>query len=112
MTRLKSKSIFEGIYRMSRWLYNSDGDPIAFISGRYVFSRMGSFVGMLYQDDTVWNGDYIGEVFGGDRLIQDVRTLRETRGIPGLPGLPSFIGEPEYRGPVTIPLGFCDLDLK
>lgn len=96
---------------MARWLYNSDGDPIAYISGQYVFSRIGSFVGLLYQDNTVWNGDYIGEIFCGDRLIEDTRSMRTNRGIPGMPGLPEFIGEPEFRGPVTIPLGFSDVNL-
>ena len=97
---------------MMRWLYNSDGDPIAFISGKYVFSRCGGFVGMLYQDNTVWNGDYIGELFDGDRLIQDMRSLKATRGIPGQPGLPGFIGEPEFKGQITIPLGFSDVDVE
>lgn len=94
---------------MTRWLYNSDGDPVAFISGKYVFSPKGTFVGMLYEDNTVWNGDYVGELFAGDRLIHDSRALKGTRGIPGMPGLPGFTSEPEFKGPITLPLGFIDV---
>ncbi len=92
-----------------RWLYNSDGDPVAYISNSYVFSPVGEFVGKLYDDQTIWNGEYIGELFSDDRLVYDGRKLHNTRGIPGLPGLPGFIGEPAFRGPVTIPLGFLDV---
>jgi len=95
---------------MARWLYNSDGDPIAFISGTNVYTRQGNFFGKLYEDQTVWNGDYAGELFADDRLIYDGRTLKGSRGIPGLPGLPGFIGEPNYKGPITLPLGFRDVE--
>jgi hypothetical protein len=95
---------------MERWLYNSDGDPIAFISGTHVFTCRGNFFGKLYEDNTVWNGDYVGELFADDRLIYDARTLKGSRGIPGLPGLPGFIGEPNYKAPVTLPLGYRDVE--
>ncbi len=97
---------------MLQWLYNSDGDPVAFLSGRYVFTPRGSFAGMLYPDRTVWNGEYVGELFADDRLIYDGRKLHETRGIPGLPGLPGFIGDPPLKGPITLPLGFQDVELE
>lgn len=95
----------------TRWLYNSDGDPIAFITGSNVYSLRGDFVGKLYEDNSVWNGEYVGELFADDRLIYDARKLKGTRGIPGMPGLPGFVGEPDYRGPITVPLGFHDVDL-
>jgi hypothetical protein len=95
---------------MARWLYNSDGDPIAFISGQNVFTRRGDFFGKLYEDKTVWNGDYVGELFADDRLIYDARKLKGSRGIPGLPGLPGFIGEPDFKGPITVPLGYRDVE--
>src|SRR5512146_2886248 len=97
---------------MARWLYNSDGDPIAFISGSNVYSQKGDFFGRLYEDKTVWNGDYVGELFADDRLIYDARKLHGSRGIPGIPGLPSFIGEPDFKGPVTLPLGFRDVEIR
>ena len=96
---------------MTRWLYDSDGDPIAYIQGASIFTRQGDFAGKLYEDNTVWNGDYVGELFAGDRLIYDSRKLHGSRGIPGMPGLPGFVGEPDFRGPITIPLGFRDADI-
>ncbi|RPJ39652.1 MAG: hypothetical protein EHM21_15470 [Chloroflexi bacterium] len=95
---------------MARWLYNSDGDPIAFISGTHVFTRQGNFLGKLYEDNSVWNGEYVGELYADDRLIYDARKLKASRGIPGLPGLPGFIGEPNFKGPLTLPLGFRDVE--
>ncbi len=97
---------------MTRWLYNSDGDPIAFLSGQNVFTHRGDFFGKLYEDNTVWNGDYVGELYAGDRLIFDERRLHGMRGIPGLPGLPEFIGEPEFKGALTLPLGFHDVRIR
>ena len=94
-----------------RWLYNSDGDAVAFISGTYIFTPRGSFIGKLYEDNTVWNGDYVGQIMFDDRLFYDIRTLKSSRGIPGLPGLPAFAGEPPYKGPVTVPIGYRDVDL-
>ncbi len=94
---------------MARWLYNSDGDPIAFISGQYVFTRRGTFLGRLYEDNTVWNNDYVGELYAGDRLVYDERTLHGSRGIPGIPGLPEFTGEPEFKDALSLPSGFSDV---
>jgi hypothetical protein len=96
---------------MTRWLYNSDGDPIAFIQGDNVFSSRGDFVGKLFPDKSVWNGEYIGELFGDDRLIYNATKLHENRKLPGLPGLPGFFGEASFKSPLTIPLGYRDLDL-
>ncbi len=95
---------------MPRWLYNSDGDPIAFLSGAHVFTRRGDFLGKLYEDNTVYNGEYVGELYADDRLIYDGRVLKTARGIPGMPGLPGFIGEPALKGPVSLPMGFHDID--
>ncbi len=94
---------------MARWLYNSDGDPIAFISRQNVFTRRGAFLGRLYEDNTVWNNDYVGELYADDRLIYDERTLHGTRGAPGLPGLPEFTGEPAFKDALSLPLGFVDI---
>lgn len=97
---------------MTRWLYNSDGDAIAFITNNNVFTPRGDFIGRLYPDNSVWNGDYVGELWADDRLIFDTRALKGSRGIPGTPGLPSFVGDPPFKGPITIPLGFRDIDFE
>lgn len=96
---------------MTRWLFNSDGDPIAFIQGEKVFTTRGDYVGMIYPDKTIWNGDYIGELFADDRIIYNATKLHGNRKMPGLPGLPGFVGDPPFKGPVTIPLGYRDVDL-
>ncbi len=70
---------------MARWLYNSDGDPIAFISGTNVYTRRGDFFGKLYEDKTVWNGDYLGELFADDRLIYEGPKLKATPATPAYP---------------------------
>lgn len=96
----------------TRWLYNSDGDAIAYVNGEYVFTPKGSFIGKVYEDNTVWNGEYVGQIMLDDRLFYDTRSLKSMRGIPGLPSLPGFVGEPPYRGPQTVPLGFRDVELS
>lgn len=96
---------------MTRWLFNSDGDAIAFISGAFVYTVNGDFVGKLDNDKTVWNGEYIGVIMADDRLFYDTRKLFESRGLPGLPRLPGFVGEPPFKGPYTVPLGFRDVEL-
>jgi hypothetical protein len=97
---------------MTRWLYNSDGDAIALVSGKSVYTAKGSFAGTLYEDNTVWNGDYVGEVMADDRLFYDTRKLFAGRGLPGLPALPGFTGDPPFKGPCTMPLGFRDVDFR
>lgn len=97
---------------MVRWLYNSDGDPVAFVSGENVFSARGDFVGKLYPDQQIWNGDYIGEIYADDRLIYNATRLHGTRVFPGMPGLPGFAGEPEFKGSFTVPLGYRDVDIN
>ena len=97
---------------MTRWLYNSDGDPIAFIFNVNVYSCRGDFIGKLYEDNTVWNGEYVGEIYDDQRLIYDDRKLKGSRGIPGMPGLPGFVGEPDYKGPMTLPMGYRDILIR
>lgn len=96
---------------MVRWLYNSDGDPIVFIAGKHAFTQKGEFIGMLYPDNTIWNGNYVGTIMADDRLFYDQRSLHPDRGIPGTPGLPPFVGDPMQKGPYTCPLGYRDVDL-
>ncbi len=97
---------------MTRWLYDSDGEAIAYFQGEYLYSARGEFVGKLYEDNTIWNGDYIGEIMADDRFVFDERQLKASRGIPGRPPLPGFVGEPGFKGPFSIPLGFRDVDIR
>jgi hypothetical protein len=95
---------------MTRWLFNSDGDAIGFISGRSIYSPKGDFIGRLYEDNTIYNGNYLGELWGDDRVIFDTRKAFDRRGLPGMPTLPGFIGEPPFKGPVTLPPYYRDVD--
>lgn len=96
---------------MTRWLFNSDGDAIAYVYSGDVYTARGDFVGKLYNDHTVWNGEYVGIIMADDRLFYDTRKLFDSRGLPGQPKLPGFVGDPPYKGPYTVPLGFRDVDL-
>jgi hypothetical protein len=96
---------------MTRWLFDSDGEAVAFLSGTSVYTPKGDFVGELYPDNTIWNGDYVGEIMADDRLFYDTRKLFKSRGLPRIPSLPGFVGEPPYKGPCTVPLGYRDVDL-
>jgi len=95
---------------MIRWLYNSEGDAVAFVTGMNVFNLRGDFIGRLYEDNQVWNGDYIGEVYRDDRLVFNPKRVFERRSLPGMPGLPGFAGEPRTKEPVSLPSGFHDIN--
>jgi hypothetical protein len=75
---------------MARWLYDSKGRPIAFVSGENVFSRGGRFIGKLAGDE-IWHGRYKGEIVRDDRFLYGLTkgsVVRSTPGTPGIPGLP------------------------
>lgn len=95
---------------MVRWLYNSEGDAVAFVTGSNVFNLAGNFIGKLYEDNQIWNGEYIGEVYGDDRLIYNPQRMFGRRPLPGLPSLPGFAGEPRTKEPVMLPSGCHDVD--
>lgn len=96
---------------MTHWLFNSDGDAIAYLSGSAVYTPQGDFVGKLYDDKTIWNGEYIGEVVADDRLFYNTSKLYKNRSLPGMPTLPGFVGDPPIKPPHTAPLGYRDVDL-
>ncbi len=96
----------------TRWLYNSDGDPVAFIQRESVYSTRGDYVGKLYPDQQVWNGEYIGEIYSDDRFVFDVSRLHGNRKMPGMPTLPGFFGEPAFKGLITLRFIFRDVELR
>lgn len=95
---------------MARWLYNSGGRPIAFISDDKVFLRSGRFMGRL-DGNEVWHGSYKGEIVGDDRLLYKVNKNVAIRGTPGLPGMPGIPGIPGSKGGIAPPAGYRDLDV-
>jgi len=93
-----------------KWLYNSQGKPIAFINsnGDKVYSYDGRFIGRLI-GDRVMNGGYIGEVVMGDYIF---RNIYEPVNIPvdfleEMPNVPVF---PRYRGSwISLPYNYSDI---
>ena len=96
---------------MAKWLFNSQGAPIAFVSENKVFSRSGSFVGRI--DGTeVWHGSYKGEIYGQERFLYKTSKGSVQRGTPGIPGIPGIPGLPGHKGGIAMPAGFRDAVLK
>jgi hypothetical protein len=91
---------------LTRWLYDSMGNPIAFLYGKHVISRQGKFIGSMVDSMIVWGegegeGDhaqYKGEV-EDDRLVfrEELRTAPKYITIkqPALPRVPSQIPGPK-----------------
>jgi hypothetical protein len=95
---------------MAKWLYDSRGTPIAFISGKHVFSDDGNFIGNL-EDGKVWNGQYIGEIYREDRRVRRTNVMYGLRGLPGLPGIPGLPGLPGLRSSIMLPLRYEDVKI-
>jgi hypothetical protein len=96
---------------MARWLFNSHGDPIAFVSGDKVFSRSGTFIGRFDRNE-VWHGRYRGEVVKDDRFLYKQSKASVVRGTPGTPGTPGIPGLPGSRPTISLPAGYRDADLS
>jgi len=94
---------------MSRWLYNSHGEPIAFISGQNAFSRTGKWLGQL-EGDELWKGEYIGEIVNGDYLLARHSKPGYSKGVPSTPGTPGIPGVPGTRGGRGLPAGYTVIE--
>lgn len=95
---------------MSKWLYNSSGTPIAFISGNNVFLKSGTFLGKL-QGDEVWNGNYIGEIVKDDYLARKTSTSHASRVSLVTPASPVSPVQPVGRVGTSLPSGFEDIKI-
>jgi hypothetical protein len=93
---------------MAKWLYNSNGSPVAFINGDNVFSLSGSFIGRL-DDNEIWYGSYKGEILKEDRILYKVNHSSVIHGIPGTPGTPGIPGIPGSKGVISLPSGYEDV---
>lgn len=96
---------------MTKWLFDSRGSGVAFISGGNVFTAEGKFVGKL-EGNEIWNGSYVGEVIQGERLARRRMPPMGLHGLPALPGLPSLPGLTGLRGTMLYPATHEDLDLS
>jgi hypothetical protein len=92
-------------------LFNSKGRPIAYINDDKLFKYDGKFLGWL-EDGEVWNGRYLGEIVGENRLLfQEAkdgteRPLLETPFSPGMPYPPWGVSS------CALPEGFRDLKIE
>jgi hypothetical protein len=96
---------------MASWLYDSHGRPVAFLSGKDVFSRRGKWLGEL-EGKEVWKGKYIGEIVKGDYLLARHGHPHSVKGTPGTPGTPGIPGIPGTRGSSGLPAGYSDIELE
>ena len=95
---------------MAKWLFNSQGEPIAFAVDDRVYAAEGGFVGRL-DGDEVWHGRYKGELVKGDRFLYKIGKGSVVRGTPGTPGQPGIPGRPGHKGSLTVS-GYRDVDLS
>ncbi|MEZ0325186.1 MAG: 4-fold beta flower protein [Fimbriimonas sp.] len=96
--------------KVTNWLYNSKGRPIAFKDGRNVFSRKGKFLGQIEGED-VWNGRYFATIVDGDTILCKLEPPGEPRSAPAPPGAPLTPGLPSDRAGKTLRGGYRDLSL-
>lgn len=97
-----------------QYLFDSDGEWVAFRKGNHLFAPMGEWMGWFPWDDedaVDTDGDYLGTVHLGERLYKFDNY--EYRGYPGRPEHPGYPGYPGYPGHVErdFPPMFAD-DVK
>jgi len=95
---------------MAHWLYNSAGNPIAFVTSEDVFSAAGRFIGRL-EDNELWNGTYIGEIVSGDLLLRRIDHLAANRMMPPIPMCPTQPMRPMSRMAQPKPTSFDDVTI-
>jgi hypothetical protein len=54
---------------LTHWLYDSNGNPIAFESLGWIVSRTGEVIGSRCRRTEVWRRGYRGEIINGNRLL-------------------------------------------
>ena len=95
---------------MFKWLYNSDGDGVAFIYGNNVFTENSDFLGELHGKE-IWNGEYIGEILGEDRICRKALPPLHLKGLTALPPLPPLPPLAALKPPILFPVTHEDLKL-
>lgn len=95
---------------MTTWLFNSSGEPIAFIKDDKVFSSHSDFIGRL-DDNEVWHGRYKGEIYRENRFLYKTSKGSIIRGTPGVPGRPGTPARPANKSSISMPSGYRDVEL-
>jgi hypothetical protein len=94
---------------MATWLFNSRGEPIAFIKEDKVFSASCDFIGRI-DDGEVWHGRYKGEIYRESRLLYKKMKGAVIRSTPGIPGRPGKPGRPGNKSAISMPSGYRDVE--
>jgi len=96
---------------LTKWLYDSKGNPIAFESLGLFVSRSGEFLGSRCRKTEVWRDSYRGEVVGGNRLLYRVSPPTERPGgTVDPPPLPRPGTIPPKIAPMQIPDGYRNVE--
>ncbi len=58
-----------------RYIFNTSGDYVAFISGNGLFSTNGTWLGLVLNGNEVFNSDglFVGHLLNDDRIVRDKR---------------------------------------
>lgn len=92
---------------MTKYLFSSSGQWIAFKRDKYVFDTEGNWIGWTpSKDGDVFNpnGEYLGTITQNNRLYRfSDRPNRGYPGYPGYPSYPSYPGYPGYKGYSPLP---------
>jgi len=95
---------------MNKWLFNSQGLPIAFVENDDVFTADRKYIGEVINDE-VYNVAYKGEVCPDDRLyFNPSKTNKFVWGIPPIPIIPTVHYTPYRRNSVFLPHGLIDIE--
>lgn len=102
----------------ARYLFDSAGNWIAFVEGRFVFSPDGELLGWTPWDDhpnevVTESGEYVATIVGGnghERLFRfHDHPYRGYAGRPDDPGYPGYPGHPGWVDATVLPIGAEDM---
>jgi hypothetical protein len=96
---------------MTTWLFDSRGEPIAFIKDDKVFSMHAGFIGRL-DGDEVWHGRYKGEIYRENRFLYKMSKGAIIRGTPGTPGRPGTPARPARKPAISMPSGYREVEFN
>ncbi len=87
--------------RETLYLFNSEGEWVAFREGKYVFNVEAEWIGWNDADVADRDGKYLGTVTHGNRLYYF--SNHPYRGNPGHPAYPGRPGYPGHTGYDSLP---------
>jgi hypothetical protein len=93
---------------MTRWLFDSKGQGVAFVVNDNVFDQNGKFIGVL-KGHEIWNESYIAEIVKDDRLATKSMKPLGVSSIPPLPSVSNIPSIPPIKSSTIFPTGFKDV---